>query len=296
MTKMWLIVAASLIALGLIIFVVAMTVCGWDFARLSTVEYVDNTYDVEDEFLHISIETITADIVFAPSPDGTCRVECHEEEKLQHSVSVKDNTLTIRAEDERVWYDHVGIHFGKPKITVYLPDSVYGKLLVKGTTADVELSQELWLERLDVSLTTGDVRVENITVQMLDVTVTTGNVTIRNVDCQDDVKIKVSTGKTNLTDIQCWNFFSEGTTGDIELRNVVAVEKLSIRRTTGDAVLDGCDAIDIYVETATGDITGTLLTGKVYLASTTTGKIRVPENRTAGRCELVTTTGDIIFC
>lgn len=295
MTKIWLIVAASLIALGLIIFAVVMTAYGWDFTKLSTVQYVTNTYEVGESFRHISIETITADIVLAPSPDGMCKVVCNEEEKLLHSVSVKDDTLTVNVKDDKAWYEYIGIHFGQPKITVYLPGDVYGNLSVKATTGDVDISKDFQFGSVDVSVTTGDIQAENLAAASLDLAVTTGDVSLRNVTCEAGVKIEVSTGDTNLTDIRCKSLVSEGTTGDIKLKDVIAMESFSIHRTTGDVGLDGCDAADIYVKTDTGDIKGTLLSGKVFIAETDTGKIRVPKGQTGGRCELITDTGNIIF-
>lgn len=43
----------------------------------------------------ISMNTDTADIIFALSDDGKCKVECREEENAKHSVTVKDGTLVV---------------------------------------------------------------------------------------------------------------------------------------------------------------------------------------------------------
>ena len=49
------------------------------------------------------------------------------------------------------------------------------------------------------------------------------------------------------------------------------------------------------MKTNTGNITGTLVTDKVFLAHTDTGRIRVPTTTTGGRCELTTDTGNILL-
>ena len=67
--KIWLIAAASLVFVGGALFAGVMTKLGWNFEKLSTVNYVTNTYEVDIEFGDISLKTDTADIVFALSND-----------------------------------------------------------------------------------------------------------------------------------------------------------------------------------------------------------------------------------
>ena len=69
-----LIVAGALVLFGAGLFAGAMTAGGWDFSILNTYEVVNNTYDVDEPFTNISIDTDTVDIRFAKSSDGKCRV------------------------------------------------------------------------------------------------------------------------------------------------------------------------------------------------------------------------------
>lgn len=312
-TKIWLIVAAALVALGLITFLAAMTVNHWDFAKLSTVEYETNTYQVSEEFSNVSIKAETANILFAPSDEGKCKVVCYEQQKIKHSVTVEEKTLTVNTIDTRKWYDHIAIFsMATPRITVYLPKSEYASLLINVSTGDTEIPTDLRFESIDVSAstggvncyasasdvikiktTTGDICVKNVSAGSLDLTVSTGKVTASAINCQGDVKINVTTGKTSLTDIVCKGVTSSGSTGNITLENVIATQKLSISRSTGDVKFDGSDATEIYVKTDTGDVTGSLLTDKVFITQTDTGRIDVPKTITGGKCEINTDTGNI---
>ena len=131
-TRIWLIIGTCLVLFGLILFGGVMTALKWDFMDLTTVNYQTNTYEINEEFSSISMNTDTADIEFAVSLDGKCRVECYEEEKVKHSVTVKNDTLTVERIDERDVYDfigYVGLSFDTPKITVYLPKTEYDTLL-----------------------------------------------------------------------------------------------------------------------------------------------------------------------
>lgn len=311
-TKSWLIIAVSLILAGCIIFLSILMTINWDFSKLSINRYETKTYDISGEYRNIIVETYTSDVVFAPADNGKFSMTSYEQNNLSHSVTTKDDTLYVRAIDTRKWYEYIGINFGRPKITVYLPMGEYGRLSVKSDTGDVEVPKDFRFESVDIDLSTGDARcfasvsekvkiktstgdiyTENILADLLELSVSTGKVVAENVTCSRDIVLNVSTGKADLTNIQCRNFTTTGNTGDLSLKNMVATENLSIERSTGDIRFDGCDAAKITIKTDTGDVTGTLLTEKIFVAETDTGKVNVPRTTTGGICQVTTDTGDI---
>lgn len=310
--KTWLVIAVSLVLLGAMVFAVAMTMLQWDFTKLSTAKYETTEHKISQTFRHISIVTDTADIVFAPSEAATSSVVCYELQNVKHSAKVKDETLVIALEDTRQWHEHIGIFIGSAKMTVYLPQGEYGDLSIKSTTGDVEIPKEFSFDRMDISGTTGDVTccasalnavkirtttgkicVENTSVGSLDLSVTTGKITASGVICQGDAKLTLTTGKTNLKDIECKNLVSHGNTGDIFLKNVIAAEGFSIERSTGDVSFEASDAAEIFVKTNTGDVTGTLLSEKVFVTYTDSGRADVPQTSKGGRCEIKVGTGEV---
>ena len=311
-TKVWLIMAASFVLVGGIIFVGVMSMLKWDFTKLSAVKYETKSYEITENFNNISIITETADVVFVPSENQKTSVVCHEQKNMKHSVTVQNGKLVIEIVDTRKWYEYIGINFGTPKITVYIPQGEYGALFVKSSTGNVEISKEFKFESIDISestgsvtnyasaseniiikTSTGNIRVENVSAGTLDLSVSTGGITVSNVTCEGNVKINVSTGKTNLTNIECKNVVSSGNTGAISLKNVIAAENFLIERSTGDVKFDGCDAAEIFVETDTGDVRGSLLSDKTFIVQTDTGNADVPKTATGGKCEITTSTGDI---
>ena len=149
-TKRWLFIAGSLVVLGLILFAVVMTMLKWDFTELSTAKTETNTHQITEEFRNMSINTDTADIGFAKSDDGKCKVVCTELEKVKHSVSVQDGTLSIKAVDERNLFDYIGIYFNKTQITVYLPQNEYETLSISSSTGNVELPKNLKFKSVDI--------------------------------------------------------------------------------------------------------------------------------------------------
>lgn len=310
-TKIWLITATVLILIGCIIFGGAMMALKWDFTKLSTSKLETNEYEISESYKNISIITDTADITFVPTDSAATTVVCREWENSQHSVTVKDKTLTIEMTDTRKWYEYIGISFGTPKITVYLPEGTYEALTVKESTGDIDVPENFSFKSIDIQTSTGDVenrasatedikiktstgdiRVENISAGSLELSVTTGKITASSVACTGNLSVRVSTGKTALLNLTCKNLTSTGNTGKISLTNVYVDEAMLIDRTTGDVTFENCDAGTISVKTDTGDVRGTLHSGKTFYTSTSTGKVSVPRT-TGGICEITTSTGDI---
>ena len=273
--KIWLRAGSVLVILGLFLFALVMTLNGWDFTKLNASPYETNIHEITETFQHISIETDRTDIVFLPSDDGTCRLICHEPENSKHSVLVKDHTLNIRMTDEKTWYEHIGFDLASPTLTLYLPESEYGRLHIDESTGEVEITHPFSFDGVEISVSTGDIHLANISA--------------------DSISLSVSTGDTYLSYIACHSLTSTGSTGDAMLTRVTATEKMALNRSTGDIKLERCDAAEICIQTATGDVTGSLLSDKIFTVHTNTGRISVPDIHTGGRCEIRTSTGDIAF-
>lgn len=252
-TKVWLLIAAALVVLGSVLFVGVMFFAQWDFSKLSTTKYELNSYDISEAFENISIDTDTADIIFLLSGNGEYKVECFEEKKAKHEVKIENGTLVINEKEEKAWYDYINIGFGAPKITIFLPKAEFDSITVKESTGDISFSK-LSIKNIDLTLSTGDIF---------------------------------------LSDIKCENLITKGSTGEVELKKVIASNKFNIKRSTGDIELTDCDAAEIFIKTDTGDVEGSLLSHKIFVTETNTGRVSVPKTSTGGKCEITTNTGDI---
>lgn len=309
---LWLIIAIVLIVIGFVIFASNMTLLNWDFSQLSTVKYETAEHRITGEYTNISIITDTADIAFVISENAETTVVCYEQENTKHTVKTVDGSLRITVEDTSKWYEHIGINFGSPTITLHIPQVEYGSLSIQSSTGDVNIPKDFSFESIDIlestgdvtscasvsgsvkiRTSTGDIAIEHITADSLTLTVSTGKITVTDINCQGDISVVVSTGKANLSGIRCRNVISIGNTGNISLQDVIATERFSINRSTGDVKLNSCDAGEIYIETDTGRVSGSLLSDKVFITETDTGSVHVPKTTNGGRCEITTNTGDI---
>ena len=195
-TRIWLMVAACLILFGSGMFAVIMTYYHWDFSKLATVKYEKKEYEIRDAFHGISIHVDVADITIAESEDGICRVECYQEENMGYSVVVKDGILHVKSENDRDWYEHIGIGFESPKITIYLPKSMD-------------------ISNVTIKASTGDIKMSNISVETLEIITSTGDVNLFGVICHGDLKIDADTGDIYFKDADAAEIFVKTGTGDV---------------------------------------------------------------------------------
>ena len=292
MKKVWIIVAVSLIFLGCVIFGGVMTKLKWDFNKLSTAKYETNQYQLTADYKNISIKGKNEDIIFMPSDDINSIVVCYEQEKVKHSVNVVDGTLVIDVTDMRKWYEHIGVFFDTPKVTLYIPKGEYGQLTINASTGDVQIPKEFWFENIDISISTGSVKCLSSASGNVKIKLSTGDIKMENISA-DSIELSVTTGDVMLADVTCEGIRSNGSTGDITLKSVVAKRQFFIKRSTGGVRLDKSDGGEIIIKTSTGDIKGSLLSDKVFITNADTGSVNVPETTTGGKCQLTTDTGDI---
>lgn len=326
--KKALIIALVLIVVGAAVVLAVFAATGFDFAKLSVVKYEERNYTVTEGFTKIRVESDVTDIILKPSADGAVRVNCYEAERVKYTVSVSDGELVIKETDERKWYDHIELFSRDRDITVYLPVTEYESLVVNVDTGDVQVPSEFSFGTVGITTDTGDVdffayvlgnvRIETDTGDVeydgtagaLEISTNTGDV-----DCDAStggpIKITTDTGdvtcsatassleiETDTGDVALKNTESGSVkvfvdTGEVKLSRVKASGKMEITTSTGDVLFEMSDAQTISVATDTGDVTGTLLTDKIFRASSNTGRVRVPNTLSGGLCEIEVNTGDI---
>ena len=287
--------AFILIAAGLMLGAVGLVVADFDVTKLSSAHLTANIHNIDEDFTKISIDADISNVELALSKDGTCQVWCLEEFNYFHKVSVENDTLTITIQDDRKWYEHIGVHFEDfHSVTLWLPEEVYEELTITCSTADVKISKDFNFDWADISTTTGDIRWLGSMV--------------------DTLSLEVSTGDISVKDTLCDTLSAKTSTGDIRLYTSGASKQLLAKTGTGDVFFDRFNARSMTVKTGTGDVTGTLLSNMVFFTHTNTGDIRVPapsnEEKTfqlvsstgevldtftiyPGHCEITTNTGDI---
>lgn len=306
-------IALLLCIAGMAIWFVCFVVAGFKLTKISTVTYETNTYEIQEEFYDIEVRTKTADVSFVAWEEETCKIVCHEEERMKHSAEVKNGTLMITVTGARKWYDNIGMSFDHAELTIYLPKMQYDTLQVRTQTGAVEVPEDFrfetakaktdtgkisWKAPVDEELTletdTGDISVDTEVLGGLTVRTSTGETHVASVKNTSRVYVQSDTGEVLLQNMTCRFLEVKTDTGKVRIEDIVAEVSSTITTETGHVILERFDALEgLYVTTDTGDVDGTLLSEKQFLTETDTGRVNVPKTVDGGLCSITTDTGDI---
>lgn len=273
-----------------------------------------NTYTIDKAFTNISIDGMECNIKLIPSDDNKYKVVCRESDKIYHSVSVENDTLFIKRNDNREWYEHFGIYWSDMEVSVYLPENNYGELYAKSLSGEIVIPETFSFDSADVQSTSGNVRfLASVNGEMTVNTVSgelyvgkskpskltaesvSGCVTVENIVAQDFVNVKAISGEIKMSEIRCQSITANTTSGGLSLSDVVTREKIQIESVSGNVDLNRCDAASLWLKTTSGNIYGTLLSEKFFVTNTLSGNVSVPHSPSGGKCEVTTTRGNIEF-
>lgn len=204
------------------------------YGLLNPRELETREYEINDDFKDIKIIADIADIELIPSEDAESRVVCKEQKSANHSVTVEENTLRIQADNNKKWYEHIGINLHTPKITVYLAKGEYENLSLKTVTGNVSLNNIVATGKVEVEVDTGSVLLNDvITTGKIEVETDTGNVNFEACDA-GEVFIETDTGNVTGSFLSDKVVFAETDTGKVDVPRIIADEKCEITTDTGN--------------------------------------------------------------
>lgn len=281
--KIWIIIAVCLIAVGAMISAWSLASTGFDFEGLATEKFISNEHNIIADFSNIKIDVNTSDIDFVRSETNECMVVAIDSEKVKHTVTVENDTLLIGIEDNREWYDYIGISFGEMSLTIHLSKDSYNSLNIEADTSDITVPQDFVFGNAEIETDTGDIKLLSSVSETLDISTDTGEIEIGEMDVR------------YFKCVECKNIKIESDTGDIKLWRTMASDTITVQSDTGDVWFCVVEAPYVNVVTDTGDVEGDLYTAPKFITKTDTGTVKVPDARTDDIFEITTNTGDIYF-
>ncbi len=309
--KITLLVAASLVLVGLITVVTAFALGG----RFDMDNTHEVTHSVEDAFDSVIVSVGEADVYIKPSPTGACYAVCDESDRLRYTLVVEDGNLILGYAEDRRWYDFLTISTGRAKrITLYLPAGEYRFLDIRTGSGDI-VSADPTLSFGTVGLSSGsgdirfssptplacgastgsgDIEVSGIETGTMMLHTSSGNLSLRNSVISRDLTAKSSSGDISLETCTAAEFTLTNGSGEIELQDVIASGKLTVKTSSGDIDLSRCDATELTLSAGSGHIEGTLLSDKLFDVRSSSGRVRYPASIKGGDpCTAHTSSGDI---
>jgi len=105
--------------------------------RNSFPQYSSETVAIDGIFRDINIDSRAEDLTILHADDGVCKAVFYGSDRQKHEVRVENGTLFIRITEEGKWYDRIAFFSSqKTGIELYLPQTQYSSLQIKGSTGD----------------------------------------------------------------------------------------------------------------------------------------------------------------
>ena len=307
----------GLIAIPIVIGSVLLIGGGALFGYAAYKSSKNNTVETKEykelaSFNKFDIDLTIADLEFVKSEET--KVVVQETKYDVHTVTSENNTLKVKGQDIRKWYEHLfnWNWFQKVKVTVYMPEGAYDELKVISATGNVTVPSDFSFASfttavstgnvnsranvtgdITVTTSTGKINFENITANRMDLKASTGDIRLKDVNVTEDIKLKTSTGDFNLENVTCKSYESSSSTGDLNFNNVKVTNTINVKNDTGHVKMIASDAEELDIKTSTGYVNLELLTSKIVYAESSTGRKNVPASTTGGLCKIKTSTGVI---
>lgn len=295
-TKIALILAAILIAAGILALVAGMALLDFDFSKLNSTNYITTEQTISDSFTGISVDCNSSSLRLLPAEDDSCRIVFTDTEEALHTAAVEDGILRISREENRKWFDflrYIGMLSSSPEIRLYLPEAVYERLTIKTTSGDVELAAGLQFTDAELKCTSGNLICMADVQGSLLAEATSGDIRIGVVSA-DTVRLKATSGDIQFDgDETCDSLRAETTSGDIRISGLLDSGSLGIETTSGDITVAEAGCQNITITATSGDIVlQHVIAEKEMLLTATSGEVQLTDCD-AESIRITTTSGDV---
>lgn len=252
--KITLAVAINLVVIGVLVFVIAMSVLGWDFTKLDSTEYTAKNYAVGDNVevkrVELDVDTFPIDIVRGDA----VTLDYYEASNSEVTVACENGVLKVREKYNWSPFETGMFNIGRSsrKYKLTLTDGI-DVVNVKGVNGDLRLDGMTFAE-LNFNSTNGDLRLVDCTVETLTVDCTNATVSLKNSELgtvtvdglNADAEMigctggSVSIDSTNLDVAVMGSSFGDvaidGTNSDVVVTDAV-IDNLTIDGTNGGYIL-----------------------------------------------------------
>ena len=313
-TVVILIVALCLFVSGVIICGGVLTMSdafGSGFENKGNVSYAERTETITEKFVNVDVDAVSGSVELFPSSADECKVECSESEGFYFDIRTEGDTLKVKRVDTGKWFRF--FDFSKEYVKVYLPQGTYEDISLGTISGKVVVNDGLSCNNLWAKSNSGSVRVyslnaagtvklyttsgsvagDTIKANELTASSASGKATIGNVEVAGAMEVGCTSGKIEVSNADCNSFNAKNNSGSITLSDVISATTLRAKNTSGKIEVLGCDGQNLDLSSVSGSIRGTILTDKVFVADSTSGRVRVSDTTQGGVCKAHTVSGSI---
>ncbi len=326
-TKILLIVAAGLSAVGLVIAGIGFSLGGFDFRNLTTRKTgTDKSQSFPLENVsEIYIDVRDQPVVIEHSPDDKLHILYREDEGDRYTIESDNGRVSFLHRDNLLsgldslfrglFYSFM---FDSRTVTVQLPAAYAAILDITTTNASVKAADYSSLKAakfhtsnapvtlsgivctdLDISTSNAPINLKDITAASAALSSSNGRLSLENMQIDGELTARTSNAALTLKAVACRSATLETSNGEMQLTTVKAAKNLTARSSNAAVRLESLESPIISLKTSNASVRGTV-TGDPRLyylrGRTSNGSNNLAESgdsSSANRLEVTTSNGDI---
>ena len=263
------VIVCLLLLIGGGVFTLLMWRAGWDVAKLSNVDYIEESASFEaDEVTSFTVELGTKDVYVVQSEDDKITVQYYSIKTKKGVVlsevvpTITDGALLCKEEVKNRSVMVFDFHKDE-KLVIKVPADKVADYSLKVSTGNIVFGEADKVQKvgsLAIEASTGNVTMVGNTLCEKELTLgaSTGNLKITGrVECAGAVNAKASTGNISVSGaLKGENVTFETSTGKVKVTSPMTFHALNITTSTGDVSVLVAGSREQYrylYETSTGD-------------------------------------------
>ncbi len=320
-TRLWLIVSAFLLTLGLLIVLVSFFAAGFSiYGYEMNHTYEEQSYTfASEEITSVQFVDRGMDLRVVESADNDFHLTCYVKGSDNYHTEVTDHgKLRIEATTAyRAWWRNLSVSFHPPKVETVLAvpaDHHVAAWEFQLDSGDVLMNLPDWKGDLQITTDSGRICLEQMTLQGdLTLTSQSGDQFLRRCEAQEvmlhtqsgsiyinhleagTLSTKSVSGDQSLQDLTCRSLFFSAQSGDVEGQDLKNLELLQGTTDSGDIEIFSMEVRNGNLRTQSGDVEIDLAADIcTVIATSHSGEIRLPApNAGKGTLLIDTQSGDI---
>lgn len=241
--KILLIIATSLLVIGLAICICAIFALDFDFSQMKTYsDYQSKEYITENADYHqINVDDVANDVQIIKSDDDQIHVYYFESINEAYDIDDVNGILTVSYDADDIPFFHWNFSFSDrdTDLIISIPESYIGSLQVETVSGDIEI----------LDMTTDELEISSVS----------GELDINNTEIDGKFSCETVSGDIELDNILAYDIELSSTSGEISA-NILGNSgnyRIDCSSVSGDILVDrGSEAAEkrLSAETISGDI------------------------------------------
>ncbi len=296
-TKIKIIIGCAVIAVGILLSFIGLAMNEFKFDVLN---YDGRSETKSESFSPYSCDKIRIESTYigVSVKSGNVKeigVEYTVRENENFSFEIQNGTLIIKYQDNRKWYDHIGLFFGIiENITVTVPATIQYEYDIRTESGSIKLENLRSETSVIASASSGSIYADEVSANSFELSASSGSIRAESVNAVSSV-IGTSSGSIGVEYCEGDSLSANSSSGSIHLKNVTE-NTINTKSSSGSQKFENVKTDVMKSESSSGSIKGEgVLVRKNGKFESTSGSIRFAMRAASGGYSFraVSTSGSI---